>query len=746
MEPQQPQTFRQIRVSEVESNRLRNAIWQDFLSAQSNHDARMERFVRYYRMWRGLPVNKHPEQLQVPMLKWVTFAHWSRVMQALLGDDAEIIAKPSSPGPDEKLAAKVGKYMTWRLFEYMRGVPSFAAWTFRACIFGRAHAFMPYEQDFFWQRMPEKDAGVDALDAANIRWAPAGRGMVDVEQMCYDGPKLIPLWPSEIVLPAQDGANSVADFDWKIRRRRITPQDLLDGETRGLFQNVRTNWDLIYRTSQQRMERDYTYDWEKISADEAEGVSYANVMGTRNSVELWEWYGKWRFLKGNQDGTPQNISRRAPFDSEVVVSILPRAGNLVVGIQDLRDAYPRMKRRDPFVDVGLVKDGSYWGPGLGEMIERLQDKATANYALFERAGKFSVGPVIFYRPSAGSFNPDTFVYSPDTAIATEDPQGVNVVKFDANLAFCEQNEQVLGTYAEKVSGDNDQSLGQSIDRPNAPRTAAGQALLAQGANTRIELDFAVLRDDFSVMLEQLFELDREFAGGEVFFRVTGDDAPQFEDLNKPGFGVMTANEREHGFDLQLKFATTVWSKEAKKAETLQLYGLAMQNPIVQQNPRALWLLLDKVWKAIGAGTLSDIIPCPPDPGNPVDPKIEWEEILKGEQDVDVHPLDDDDAHMLDHRKRRDYEMDQPLARRDKRAEKAIDAHIVAHERQKRHKQALQAMAQQAIQQIQQQQGPQPQGQAQPGQPSPNGPPVAPPLPLNAPENPNGLPAGPGAPQ
>lgn len=728
------QSFRQISVSDNERSRLATAIWQDFLSAQSNHDARMERFTRYYRLWRGLDTNGRPQQLQVPMLKWITFAHWSRIMQAILGDDAEIIAKPSAPGPDEALSKKVGTYMTWRLFEYMRGVPSFAAWTFRTALFGRAHVFMPYEQNYYWQRMKRGDPSSDK------------------ETLCYDGPKIYPLWPSEIILPAQDGANSVNDFDWKIRRVRKTPQDLLDGERRGMYQGIKANWNLIWEASQQRMERNYSWDWEKISADQAEGVSYANVLGTRNSLEVWEWYGKWRFLKGNQDGRPENLDRRKSFEDEVVVSILPLVGNMVISIMDLREIYPRMQRRDPFSDMGLVKDGSYWCPSVGEMIERLEDKATANYALFERAGKFSVGPLIFYRPSAGSFNPETFEYRPDTAIATEDPNGVNVVTLQANFEFCEKNQQALAGFAEKVSGDNDQALGQSIDRPNAPRTAAGQQLLAQGANTRIELDFTVLRDDLSVFLGKLFELDREFAGEETFFRVTGDDAPQFE-VKADGFGVLTSDEREHGFDFQIKFATTVWSREAKKAETVQLYGVAMQNPIVQQNPRALWMLLDKVWRAIGSGSLADIIPCPPDQGEPKEPKLEWSMILKGDE-VTVNPLDDDDAHIIDHRMRLERAVEQQPARRDPPAERALMQHIMAHEGQKRAKMGLQRLVQQAqahmAAQAQQQPGqpgqpPQPgmgapaqPGQAQPGQPSA----VMPAPPLNAPEPVlNGTPGG-----
>ena len=119
---------------------------------------------------------------------------------------------------------------------------------------------------------------------------------------------------------------------------------------------------------------------------------------------MWEWYGKWRFLKGSQDGRVENIDRRKPYEDEVVVSMLPLVGNMIINVQDLREIYPRMRRRDPFCDIGLVKDGhSYWGPGMGEMVEQKleENKATANYALFEKAGRFSVGPLIFYRPSAG---------------------------------------------------------------------------------------------------------------------------------------------------------------------------------------------------------------------------------------------------------------------------------------------------------------------------------------------------------
>src|SRR5579864_8254112 len=84
----------QIKLSERERQRLRDRIWHDYLGADSNHQKRIKKFTRIWRMWRGLNETKGDPQMgpdfQVPMIKWFTFGHWSRTVQALLGDDAEI--------------------------------------------------------------------------------------------------------------------------------------------------------------------------------------------------------------------------------------------------------------------------------------------------------------------------------------------------------------------------------------------------------------------------------------------------------------------------------------------------------------------------------------------------------------------------------------------------------------------------------------------------------------------------------
>lgn len=672
--PAAHQTYRQIKVSALEAGRLKERVWHDFLSARSDHDNRINRFRRYYRMWRGLVQTRGSEtdgpDFQVPLIKWTVLGQLAKDIQALVGEDAEVVAKPSAP-TDAKDAPMAGHYMSWRLFEYMHALPSMVAFIFRAILFGCAHAEILYDQEYYWER--DEETGEDS------------------EKLCYDGPRLKALWPSQLIVPAQDDVENPDDFEWVIRRARITPQQLLDGEKLGKYQDISDNWTAIMSSASQRQERDYWWDDERVDADEAEGVDHTNTLGNRDSVEVWRWYGKWRLPKGNRDTRPENIKFRSVNQSELVVSYLPKAG-IIVGIQDLRDIYPRMKKRTPFVRIATVKDGSYWSPGAGEFLEDIQNESSINHALFRKAGMLSVGPVIFFKPSGG-FDPETFTYKPGLAIPTEDPNGVKVITLNSNLQFSQIMEQTLKAFAELVTGITDQSVGRASDRPNAPQTASGQAMLLNEGNVRASLDMTMLRDDLSEMLNYIWLLDREYGDEKVFFRVTGDD-PKGYDV-RDGFGVMTAEQRDHSFSFDMKFATSIWSKEAKKQHMLQLYGLSMQNPIVATNPRALWTLLNRVWEAFSEEGFRDIIPEPPETERPKTPKEEWSLMLQGEM-VTVSPLDDDQAHMIDHRRRLEEEANEPPERQDPKVQHLAWNHIVQHEQQARVKQTLQALAQRAV--------------------------------------------------
>jgi hypothetical protein len=223
--------------------------------------------------------------------------------------------------------------------------------------------------------------------------------------------------------------------------------------------------------------------------------------------------------------------------------------------------------------------------------------------------------------------------------------------------------------------------------------------------------------------------------------VTGDDPVGF-DVNN-GFGTMTAEDREHNYSFDLKFATSMWSREARKAVMMQLYSLSMGNPLVQMNPRALWTLLNRVWEANGEKNFADIIPEPPETDRPKTPKEEWIEMQSGEV-IHVNPLDDDNAHLLDHRNRLTQATSAPADKRDPRLEKEAVQHIIEHENQKRRKMVLQELITAAANQLEQQMGGQPPPGAPPSGPAGPGawtPPMPPQPPAAAPGSPPAIAAG-----
>jgi hypothetical protein len=132
----------------------------------------------------------------------------------------------------------------------------------------------------------------------------------------------------------------------------------------------------------------------------------------------------------------------------------------------------------------------------------------------------------------------------------------------------------------------------------------------------------------------------------------------------------------------------VWSREAEKERQMQLYQVDMMNPLIQQDPRALWQITSRLHRAFGDSQFEQLVPEPPDQGQGMNPKEEWGEILDGE-DVHVHPMDNDDLHLMDHYKRvMQAREDQQL---DARTDRLIEAHIIEHQQQKRQKMLMQAL-------------------------------------------------------
>jgi hypothetical protein len=660
----------QLRWPDGELSTIANRIQSDYRSALADHNRRMNRWRVYYRRWRAaVDVPYQGEEaasnVPVPYVRWNIFTKWAKEMDALFGDDAEIEAVPVGPS-DYKRDKKISRYMTWRVFNYMKLTNPFCAFVLRKLLFGRSVAYSP------WLRDTYEVAGEDVVD--------------------YEGPAFEPLWPDDFIVPCEE-VKCLHDFSYVIRKYRITPDQLLEGEEEGRYQGITENWDKIINMAQRGYQREFEGDEIKREQDLAEGLMYQRPTSAGESLLVLEWYGRWRPLKrGKKQAGEWDFKQREMRQREYVVRYLWDL-HLIISIQDLADLYPTKKNKRPFVESSMIKDGSYWSPGMAELLCDLEDELRVNHNQATEAGQLAMIPPIGYRPASG-FNPDTFKLEPGMAIPLDNPQtDLTQIKIAADVHIAQWKEQCVLAYGEKLTGMSDLQMGRQSDRPNAPRTAQQTVSLLEEGNVRISLDTKMLREDMSLVLSHFWDLEYMFAPPSVFFRVTEEDADGAFPVAQGGAN-LSVQERDGRYDFRLQFASSLYSREADKEKTLARYQLDLQNPIIMQSPQALWNITRQVHEALGDPDFASLVPKPPAPDVSMDPKDEWNALLQGET-IHVRPTDDDKVHMTRHyADLQASEADQEHA--DPQAQAALIRHYQDHIQQLAQKRIQQAVVEQAV--------------------------------------------------
>lgn len=686
-DPPQPQSQKdfQLRWPQSELDRLANRVQTDYRAALADHNRRISKWREYYRRWRctaDLPMmgEEDKSNVPVPYIRWNTFTKWAKEMDALFGDDAEIVAVPVGASNVQR-DAKISKYMTWRVFNSMKLINPFCEFVQRKILFGRSVAYSPWKRDTFEVN---------------------GKEVVD-----YEGPDFDPLWPDDFIVPAEE-VDSLHDFSFCIRRYRVRPDDLLRGEKTGRYQNITKNWSTIVNLAQHGIQREFEGEEIKQEKDEAEGILYQRPLSSGEWVMVLEWYGRWRPLKkGPRGGMPSasewDFEKREMQQKDFVVRFLWDL-RLVIGVQSLEDLYPTKKNRRPFVESSMIKDGTYWSPGMAELLVDLEDELRVNHNQATESAALAMNPPIGYKPASG-FNPETFYLEPGLGIPLDNPEtDVKQLQIRADMQMAEWKQQAVLGYGERLTGHSDLQLGRQEDRPNAPKTARQTIALLEEGNVRISLDTKVLREDMSAVLGHFWDLEYMFSPQQVFFRVTEEDADGLFEVNNGG-SLLTLEERDGRYDFRLQFANSVYSREAKKEQALARYQLDLQNPLIMQNPVALWTVTRDAHEALGDPNFEALVPKPPQPDLPVDPKTEWVRLLHGEE-IHVNPMDNDQLHLLRHMKDLKLaEADTSGATGDPEAIHKMVLHYHDHIVQLQQKKIQQAVLEQAVQAAGQLMGP-----------------------------------------
>jgi hypothetical protein len=675
----------QIRVPDEEKQKLIQRIEEDFRNASNSTQLHRDRCASWLKRWenRVSPAKEGDEDKPnhtVPLVQWQCFQKLAKDMQSLVGDDAEVTARATGPSDAGKVR-KVGRFMTARVFDQMAILPQLIIFQFRRILNGHSVAYRPwYRREF------------DMMQNGRI------------ERVCdYEGPKFQALEPDDFVTPAERGVIDLQEFSWVGHRERVTVDDLRRGDGT-LYQGTSSN-EFMRRAIDWAKTSGSLSDWSLLDQNQvrsererSEGVNYDNPTRSGRGLWLWWWYGGWRPLKKRQrDAEIDDLEKRLPYEADWRIGYIPGLREIVC-VQDLIDLYPKQRRRRPFVESTLIKDGTYRPKGFGALLESLEDEATANSQLFTGAGELSVWPFIFYRPGGG-FEPKVMEVGPKMAIPCEDPSSVKIYNANPNLQFGIVRQQDILSNGERVTGVTDQSMGRTSGRPNEPRTATGQIALLEAGNVRAWLDGAVLKEDMEGIVGEFWEMECDLgqkSGPGLFFRVTEEQSSGLFDV-KQGGAFMTPEEFAGRMDFKLKFATSHYAREARKAQFLAFYQVAAASPLVATNPLAMWVLLNRLAQEFGIDDFESIIPRPPELDQPKTPDQEWTEMLEGTE-VAVNPQDHDDLHIQQHAKQIDAERQDPKG--DQQAINLGIHHLLEHKQQQRMKMLMQVQVAQLSKHIQ----------------------------------------------
>lgn len=716
-EQEAPPISTQIRLSEKELERIRLVIDRNYDDALQAHQVRLNKCAHQEQLWRmkvGMPGGEQGESnFRVPIVTALLFAKHAREIDAMFGPKASVAATPRGPS-DAKASKRIGIAMSWQFFENMKCVKPVALWALRRLKHGRSFAFVPWESKFY------------------SRYSQG-----QTERVKYQSsPMIYPLGNDEIMLPADvEGCDTVQDARWVMRKYKTSPTEMLlkDNEPGGpqnpegdWYQGIAENFEKILKVGAKGIDRwmGQDSDQSKVVADRDEGVMRDMSSGVREYVVVEEHYIRWRMevseneptdetddgaiLETTADAEEAESARRSTNPPgtfrdehgvlrEMIETLLVlryiRDIRLICGAQRADELYPDTPTKIPILDMALLNDGQFWCQGLIELTEEIETEMSLLANRLIEAVSMSIAPPIFVEPTVGE-NFMNRKYGAYDLIPTMNAAGVQQMKISPQIEPFAQLWLLFQQIYEQLTGLSQGVFGRAMDQPNAPRTLGGQRLVAAAGDVRLALDMRMLSEDLQKLLDWVWDLWRMMGDEQEFYRVAEGDAPKglFEhgDITD-GFARISAKERDAAYDFSFQFADDMGLREGKKQEMLLVMQALATLPIIATNPAAQYRLAIQFCEIFNID-FTEIMEEPPPLFNPRPPSLEWTLLLQGE-DVSVHPLDDDAAHITDHENRIVAMSKADPSNQDWDAIIAMGQHVKDHEQQMLAKQQAQEVMQ-----------------------------------------------------
>lgn len=285
--------------------------------------------------------------------------------------------------------------------------------------------------------------------------------------------------------------------------------------------------------------------------------------------------------------------------------------------------------------------GCSLGKGIPELVRHLHNELDAIHNQRIDAGNMVIAPFFFYRAASG-FDPKNISVKPATGIPLDDPQrdvyfpGYN----PSNLSVSFQEENIIMDLISKLTYMSAANFGQ--ETANRPTARGTLAIIAQTEQKFNLIAGRVLRTVLDLITDTR-KIYEEHWDNDYAKRILDEGGKQHWGSLSPE---MIAGDYIAFSEIDLESSNAAFDKQAAQIRFQSL----SQSPLVQQNPAFLWQLHADYIESTGKKKVEDLIGPKPDvednPGIIVDENMR----LFQEIDVEIHPNDDDVAHMNGHNK------------------------------------------------------------------------------------------------
>lgn len=533
-----------------------NAHRSEIISANRvSYPSLVDNWKKFHRMYHGiLPEKNTPwpgaSNLHIPITQIVVDTITSTIANSILGNSPIVTVRPYPElGVDtEEAARKLECFLNYAVREEIRGFRQvFTQWVRQAVLYGTAILKVVW-----------------SAETRNIKvrdFLEGGKKLITVKT--YDAPRLCVVDLENFIIPSF--ARDIQDAPFVAERIFVPLQVLKQREKEGFYSGIDELVTMMYQPS----------EVERQGADEL-GVRYPQLI---EGVDIYDYWGGYD-LDG--DGYEEEYHIVMAADQPKILRI---------------EEPPYYHGKRPYVRYNFLREpNQFYGIGIGQMIQHLQEEINAIHNQRMDNVNLIINKVFKYRPNEYFEDPDDIIFAPGSKIPVNEMDDIMpLVTGDVPVSSYNE-EQIVRDYIERLTGVTDFSLGRIPSTARRTPATLGIAVIAEG-NKKLQERLILLQESLEEVLDMVQWLYYQFIPQEKVFKAPGASVLM----------TITPEDLRHQYRFDITGADVTTSKEIRFQQSLQMYALLSNNPIVASNPKALAYLTKQLLLSSNLPNIEEVL-------------------------------------------------------------------------------------------------------------------------------------------